>query len=202
MCVTSLAQRCQRRRSSARPLGPDHSVATSSRVLEVPYLLSWPLGLKPLGLENRGGSCMRDRATVTDDRHRRARTLVRWTTRSRSCCVALVGLHLCHLYSPQNLVCLTLSRRPLLGRSVSSDTGSTSPELSGFLRSACLTSSHFQSDPAPYQRRNSRTSVHPRREGYLRKASPRLGAQRSLEVKKGTLVLLTARFVAARPEHV
>ena len=40
LCVTSLAQRCRRRRSSARPLGPDHSVTTFHGKL----LLAGPLG--------------------------------------------------------------------------------------------------------------------------------------------------------------
>ena len=106
---------------------------------------------------------------MTDDRHRQARTLVRW-----------------------------ISHRPHLESSVSSDTGGTSPALSGSLSSTCL----FQSDPAQCQRRNSRTSVHPRRKGYLPKASSRVGAQTSLDVRTSTLVLPTARSLAARPEHV
>ena len=67
-------------------------------------LLAGPLCPGPLGP-----------ATATDDRHRQARTLVHWTARSRSCCVALVSFPLCRPYSPQNLVCLTFSHRSLLG---------------------------------------------------------------------------------------
>ena len=43
--VRRVCLRCRHRRSSVRPLGPDRSVATFSWVLEVPCLLSWPLGL-------------------------------------------------------------------------------------------------------------------------------------------------------------
>ena len=47
---------------------------------------------------------------------------------------------------------------------------------------------------AQYQRRNFRTSVQPRRKGYLPKASSRVGAQTSLDVSTSTLVLPTARL--------
>ena len=45
-------------------------------------------------------------ATVTDDRHRQARTRVRWTARSRSCCVVFGGfppLSLLHPAEPRLL---------------------------------------------------------------------------------------------------
>ena len=66
----------------------------------------------------------------------------------------------------------------------------------------CFASSYFRSDPTPYQRRISRTSVQPRRKGYLPKTSSWVGAQRTLEAETSTLVLPTARSVAPRPEHV
>ena len=47
-----------------------------------------------------------------------------------------------------------------------------------------------------------RTCVQPLRKGYLPKASSRVGAQTSLDVKMSTLVLPTARSVATRPEQV
>ena len=137
-------------------------------------------------------------AAFTDDRHRQARTLVRWTTWWCSCCVARCPLLSSSRHSPQDLVCLAeLSRShlsdpfrhwvyqseservsPLSPRRTS---GQTQPRTSGvFLE----------------------TSVQPRRKGYLPKASSRVGAQTSLDVKTSTLVLPTARSVALWPEHV
>ena len=56
-------------------------------------------------------------------------------------------------------------------------------DLSESPRSNCFASLYFQSVPAQYQQCNSRTSVQPRREGYLQKASSRVGA-RLLRVKR------------------
>ena len=84
--VTSFGQRCRRRRSSARPPGPDHSVATFRGKL----LLAGPLGPRgalPLvvatrpqatGLRNSGRLLLAGPlcpgplgpAAATDDRHR------------------------------------------------------------------------------------------------------------------------------------
>ena len=112
--------RCRRRRSSARPLGPDHSVATFHDKL----LLAGPLGPRsvlPLVVATRpqatlslAGPLCPGPAAVTDDRHRQARTLVRWTKWWCSCCVARCLPLSSSRHSPQNLVCLAeLSRSHL-----------------------------------------------------------------------------------------
>ena len=126
LCVASLAQRCRRRRSSARPLGPDHSVATFHGKLVLAGPLG-PRGALPLVVATRPQATrLRNSGTlllagplcpgplgpaaVTDDRHRQARTLVCWTKWWCSCCVARCPL----------VVFPTLPSEPcLLGRTLS-----------------------------------------------------------------------------------